>query len=117
MRFAKNSNFHSTSDRHAAPNELMKTKVLDATGFPVNDKDKISILFEDQLIVVFIEALELLFTSLSYVLCKFVSFSVLSTYSLYSLLHSRYVSINTGRCFSGPWIPCLFTEIFQDFSF
>ena len=49
MRFAKNPNFYSTSNRHGIPSVLTKTKVLDATGFPATEKDEISILFEDQL--------------------------------------------------------------------
>ena len=48
MRIAKNSNFCSTSNRRAVL-ELMKTKMLDAAGFPVTSKDKTSILFEDRL--------------------------------------------------------------------
>ena len=46
---AKNSNFCSTSNRRAFPIELMKTKMLDAAGFPVTSKDKTSIPFEDRL--------------------------------------------------------------------
>ena len=46
---AKNSNVCSTSNRLAVPVELMKTKMLDASGFPLTSKDKPSILFEDQI--------------------------------------------------------------------
>ena len=49
MRIAKNSNFCSTSNRLAILVELMKTKMLDASGFPLTSKDKPSILFEDQI--------------------------------------------------------------------
>ena len=49
MRIAKNSNFCSTSNRRAVPIELMKTKMLDAEGFPVTSKDKTSVMFEDRL--------------------------------------------------------------------
>ena len=47
MRIAKNSNFYSTSNRHAAPDELMKTKMLDAASFTVTLKDNTSTLFEN----------------------------------------------------------------------
>ena len=49
MRIAKNSNFCSTSNRRAVPIESMKTKMLDAAGFPVTSKDQTSILFDDRL--------------------------------------------------------------------
>ena len=62
--FAKNPNFYSTSNRRAAPSVMTKTKVL------VWMKGTIAILFEDQLCNCVIETLELLFTSLSDLLCR-----------------------------------------------
>ena len=44
----QDSNF-STPSSLAVPIELMKTKMLDAAGFPATSKDKTSILFEDRL--------------------------------------------------------------------
>ena len=71
MRIAKNSNFCSTSNRRAVPNELMKTKIWDAAGFPVSSTDKTSILFEDQLDNYFLQkSFELLVSSLSCPLCR-----------------------------------------------
>ena len=103
MRFARNPNFYSTSNRHGIPSVLTKTKVLDATGFPVTEKGKISVLFEDQLcncshrdprIVVHVAV------------WFAVPSPVLAVCSSYSLLQC-FASKKSGRWFSGPCIPSL----------
>ena len=57
MRIAKNSNFCSTSNRRAVSICLMKTKMLDAAGFPVTSKDRPPSCSRIDLIIIFFKLL------------------------------------------------------------
>ena len=122
MRFAKNSNFCSTSNRRAVPTELTRTNVLDsATSFPVTSKDRppsclgidlMIIIFKSfQIVGVFVVSI-VVHDEWVYFLLKSLSHVHHAVFSFLVLLQQK----KKGRWFICPWAPSSFNLSTQLFS-
>ena len=101
LKIAKNPNFDSTSNRRAAPSAPTKTKLL------VWLKGKISIQFDDQLCNCAHQGFRSVDHDVWFAVQDGSNFfwPVLSTCSLYSIMHFCFASIKSGRCLIGPSSP------------